>query len=153
MQTNKNVLFLLASVWREWVILNNTFEAMFLANGDMCPGNIPRQTKVQSKTIMIHPFITITISKLFNTKSTFELVYNVIFMNMSGILPPIHKNLIAVEPPFATTSHKWLKHHIFPSKSPIVSMSHNRPHVVQNDHSHFLWWQFYNFPLFLSYLL
>ena len=54
MQTNKNVLFLLASVWREWVILNNTFEAMFLANGDMCPGNIPRQTKVQSKTIMIH---------------------------------------------------------------------------------------------------
>ena len=106
MQTNKNVLFLLASVWREWVILNNTFEAMLLANGDMCPGNIPRQTKVQSKTIMIHLFITITISKLFNTKSTFEPVYNVIFMNMSGILPLIHKNLIAVVPPCATTSHK-----------------------------------------------
>lgn len=145
MQTNKNVLFLLASVWREWVILNNTFEAMLLANGDMCPGNIPRQTKVQSKTIMIHLFITITISKLFNTKSTFELVYNVIFMNMSGILPPIHKNLIAVEPPCSTTSLKWLKRHIFPSKSPTVSMSHNRPHVVQNDHRHFLWWQFYNY--------
>ena len=97
MQTKKNVVFLLASVWREWVILNNTFEAMLLANGDMCPDNIPRQTKVQSKTIMILLFITITISKLFNTRSTFELVYNVIFINMTGILPPIHKNLIVVE--------------------------------------------------------
>ena len=97
METKKNFVFLLASVWREWVILNNTFEAMLLANGDMCPDNIPRQTKVQSKTIMILLVITITISKLFNTRSTFELVYNVIFINMTGILPPIHKNLIVVE--------------------------------------------------------
>ncbi|XP_068760877.1 N-acetylglucosamine-1-phosphotransferase subunit gamma-like isoform X2 [Montipora capricornis] len=34
-------------VWKEWVIVNNTFEAMLLANGDMCPGEKPRQTKVK----------------------------------------------------------------------------------------------------------
>ena len=34
------------SVWKEWIIVNNTFEAMLLANGDMCPGEKPRQTKV-----------------------------------------------------------------------------------------------------------
>jgi len=33
-------------VWREWVIVNNTFEGMLLSNGDMCPGENPRQTKV-----------------------------------------------------------------------------------------------------------
>lgn len=33
-------------VWKEWVIVNNTFEAMLLANGDLCPGEKPRQTKV-----------------------------------------------------------------------------------------------------------
>jgi len=44
-----NVLYLyifLLSVWKEWVIVNNTFEAMLFANGDMCPGEKPRQTKV-----------------------------------------------------------------------------------------------------------
>ena len=33
-------------MWREWVIVNNTFEGMLLSNGDMCPGENPRQTKV-----------------------------------------------------------------------------------------------------------
>lgn len=33
-------------VWKEWVIANNTFEAMLFTNGDMCPGEKPRQTKV-----------------------------------------------------------------------------------------------------------
>lgn len=37
---------LLPSVWKEWVIVNNTFQAMLFANGDMCPGEKPRQTKV-----------------------------------------------------------------------------------------------------------
>ena len=36
------------SVWKEWIIVNNTFQAMFLANGDVCPGEKPRQTKVPS---------------------------------------------------------------------------------------------------------
>jgi len=34
-------------VWKEWIIVNNTFQAMFLANGDVCPGEKPRQTKVK----------------------------------------------------------------------------------------------------------
>ncbi|XP_078347967.1 N-acetylglucosamine-1-phosphotransferase subunit gamma-like [Oculina patagonica] len=33
-------------VWKEWLIVNNTFEGMLFANGDMCPGEKPRQTKV-----------------------------------------------------------------------------------------------------------
>lgn len=44
-----NLLYLyifVSSVWKEWVIVNNTFEAMLFANGDMCPGEKPRQTKV-----------------------------------------------------------------------------------------------------------
>lgn len=46
------LLLIFCSVWSEWIIVNNTFQAMLFANGDMCPGEKPRQTKVWRKGVV-----------------------------------------------------------------------------------------------------
>ncbi|KAK3739399.1 hypothetical protein QZH41_018447, partial [Actinostola sp. cb2023] len=46
-------------VFQGWVVINNTFASMLMAEGDYCPGNNPRQTKVFIKCGNEHKLISV----------------------------------------------------------------------------------------------
>ena len=44
------ICYVLVRVWKEWSIVNNTFEAMVMTDGDQCPGNLRRESKVGTQS-------------------------------------------------------------------------------------------------------
>ena len=44
------ICYFLFRVWKEWSIVNNTFEAMVMTDGDQCPGNLRGESKVGTQS-------------------------------------------------------------------------------------------------------
>ena len=40
-------------VWKEWTIVNKTFEAMHMTAGDICVGQVDREIKVRILTFLL----------------------------------------------------------------------------------------------------
>lgn len=47
-------------IWKEWSIVNNTFEAMVMSDGDQCPGNLRRESKIYFKCAKSNRLVSVT---------------------------------------------------------------------------------------------